>query len=72
MSQNSPDAILEHGHEHDFDGIDHELGSATSGAVLPSLGDQVSDFIHRQPLLTMSLAFGLGLLATSLLARRAS
>jgi hypothetical protein len=31
-----------------------------------------ADFVRKQPILTLSVAFGLGLLATSLLARRSS
>lgn len=40
-----------------------------------TLGDQTgvfADFVRKQPILTLSVAFGLGLLATSLLARRRS
>jgi ElaB/YqjD/DUF883 family membrane-anchored ribosome-binding protein len=42
-------------------------------AALDSVGDEVgplSDFIRKQPVLTLSIAFGLGLLVTSLLARK--
>jgi len=42
-------------------------------ATLDSVGDEVgplSDFIRKQPVLTLSIAFGLGLLVTSLLARK--
>jgi ElaB/YqjD/DUF883 family membrane-anchored ribosome-binding protein len=42
-------------------------------AALDSTTDEMgplSDFIRRQPVLTLSIAFGLGLLVTSLLARK--
>ncbi|WP_085340638.1 hypothetical protein [Aquidulcibacter paucihalophilus] len=42
-------------------------------APLDSAADEIgplSDFIRRQPVLTLSIAFGLGLLVTSLLARK--
>jgi hypothetical protein len=42
-------------------------------AALDNAADEVgplSDFIRRQPVLTLSIAFGLGLLVTSLLARK--
>jgi len=42
-------------------------------AALDSATDEMgplSDFIRRQPVLTLSIAFGLGLLVTSLLARK--
>jgi hypothetical protein len=42
-------------------------------AFAQSDGDQVgliANFIRKQPVLTLSLAFGLGLLATSLLTRK--
>lgn len=43
--------------------------------ISETLGDQTgvfADFVRKQPILTLSVAFGLGLLATSLLARRRS
>jgi ElaB/YqjD/DUF883 family membrane-anchored ribosome-binding protein len=42
-------------------------------AELEGAADEVgplSDFIRKQPVLTLSIAFGLGLLVTSLLARK--
>ncbi|WP_395781188.1 hypothetical protein [Aquidulcibacter sp.] len=42
-------------------------------AALDNATDEVgplSDFIRKQPVLTLSIAFGLGLLVTSLLARK--
>ena len=44
-------------------------GSALGPA--PKLGI-LSQFVHDQPVLTLSLAFGLGLIVTSMLARRQS
>lgn len=41
------------------------IADATKDEVGP-----ISDFIRRQPVLTLSIAFGLGLLVTSLLARK--
>ena len=72
MSHNDPDAISDTIVEDGFDAPNPDLDAPSASAVLPTLGDQVSDFIHRQPLLTLSLAFGLGLLATSFLTRRTS
>jgi hypothetical protein len=49
------------------------------GAAYPRVestqGDQTgafADFVRKQPIIMLSVAFGLGLLATSLLARRRS
>jgi hypothetical protein len=41
---------------------DHETAGDQTGAF--------ADFIRQQPIIMLSVAFGLGLLATSLLARR--
>jgi hypothetical protein len=45
----------------------------SADAELEASADEIgplSDFIRRQPVLTLSIAFGLGLLVTSLLARK--
>lgn len=50
-------------------------GTHTDIAFAETIGDQtglIADFIRNQPVLTLSIAFGLGLLTTSLLARKRS
>jgi hypothetical protein len=52
-----------------------EGGRATYDNADEIVGDQTgafADFIRQQPIIMLSVAFGLGLLATSLLARRRS
>jgi ElaB/YqjD/DUF883 family membrane-anchored ribosome-binding protein len=69
----------ENGQTRDFaKGLTQEAEDQTADTppdVAETAGDQTgvfADFIRKQPILTLSLAFGLGLLATSLLARRRS
>jgi hypothetical protein len=55
------------------DQISQTQAAGIAEAFAQNDGDQtglVANFIRNQPVLTLSLAFGLGLLATSLLARK--
>jgi hypothetical protein len=56
-----------------YDDISQTEAAGIAEAFNQNDGDQtgfLANFIHDQPVLTLSLAFGLGLLATSLLARK--
>jgi hypothetical protein len=57
------------------DGVGEDAPLHAPETQAETLGDQTgvfADFVRKQPIITLSIAFGLGLLATSLLARRHS
>lgn len=52
--------------------IDDQSVGSTSDSINDDQTGVIANFIRNQPVLTLSIAFGLGLLATSLLARKRS
>jgi hypothetical protein len=61
------------GPNHGYDEISQTDATGISSTFTRGDGDQsgfIANFVRDQPVLTLSLAFGLGLLAASLLARK--
>jgi hypothetical protein len=75
MYDKTEDNSADHSLAHDQVPLAAQATLATPFTDDETSGDQtgaVADFIRKQPIIMLSVAFGLGLLATSLLARRRS
>lgn len=66
---------LAHEQTPEAEGVEEDAPLYAAETPTETSGDQTgvfANFVRKQPILTLSVAFGLGLLATSLLARRRS